>query len=318
MQLSDQILLDFYARMCQIRAFEEKLAGLFSRGLLGGTSHFCIGQEACAVGVISAAKDDDWLISNHRGHGHLLARGLDLQRVMSELLGRRDGYCAGRGGSQHLSAPDKFFLGTNGITGGGLPIGTGAALALQYRDSSAVAIVFFGDGASNQGTFHESLNMASLWKLPVLYVCENNLYGMSNPVAKSCASGRVALRGAAYNLPADTADGNDVEAVHQATSAALSHVRASEGPFLLELLTYRHCGHSKNDSRVYRSKDEESAMWERDCLGSCAEKLLRRGIAQERLDQLSEQAQQQVDVAAEQSLQSPACSREEALAGVFA
>ena len=318
MEFPEQTLLDCYARMCLIRAFEEKLAELFSQGLLGGTSHFCIGQEACAVGVITAAREDDWLISNHRGHGHLLARGLELQKVMSELLGRSDGYCGGRGGSQHLSAPEKFFLGTNGITGGGLPIATGAALALQYRGSTQVAIVFFGDGASNQGTFHESLNMASLWKLPVLYVCENNRYGMSNPVEKACAGGRVSARAQAYCLPADTADGSDVEAVAQAASKALEQVRSGAGPFLLELLTYRHCGHSKNDPRIYRSKAEEQQMWERDCLRITRDKLLRRGIPDGRLEQLKTQAAEQVQAAAQQSLQAPFSSREETLAGVFA
>jgi len=318
MEFPEQTLLDCYARMCLIRAFEEKLAELFSQGLLGGTSHFCIGQEACAVGVITAAREDDWLISNHRGHGHLLARGLELQRVMSELLGRSDGYCGGRGGSQHLSAPDKFFLGTNGITGGGLPIATGAALALQYRGSAQVAIVFFGDGASNQGTFHESLNMASLWKLPVLYVCENNRYGMSNPVEKSCAGGRVSARAQAYCLPADTADGSDVEAVAQAAAQALAQVRSGAGPFLLELSTYRHCGHSKNDPRVYRSKAEEQDMWEHDCLQITRDKLLQRGIPDSRLELLRAQAAEQVEAAARQSLQAPASSRAETLAGVFA
>ncbi len=318
MNLPEPILLNCYARMCLIRAFEEQLAKLFEQGLLGGTSHFCIGQEACAVGVISAAQDDDWLISNHRGHGHLLARGLEVQKVMSELLGRSDGYCGGRGGSQHLSAPEKFFLGTNGITGGGLPIATGAALALQYLGRSQVAIVFFGDGASNQGTFHESLNMASLWQLPVLYVCENNRYGMSNPVDKSCAGGKIAPRAQAYCLPADTAEGNDLEAVWQAAQSALAYVRQGNGPYLLELQTYRHCGHSKNDPRVYRSRLEEEAMWEQDCLQIAAKRLLQRGVSDSHLERLRKQAETQVQAAAEHALQSPSSSREETLRGVFA
>jgi len=316
--ISSSDLLHMYQRMVSIRAFEETLSGLFSKGLLGGTSHFCIGQESCAVGVISAARESDWLVSNHRGHGHLLARGLDIARVMGELMGKLSGYCGGRGGSQHLCAMDRCFLGTNGITGGGIPIATGAALALKYRKSDNVAIAFFGDGASNQGTFHESLNMASLWKLPVLFVCENNLYGMSNPVSKSCASGTIAVRAPAYAMHGETHDGFDVELVHEVTSAALARVRAGQGPELLELITYRQCGHSKNDARVYRSREEEAHMAERDCLLLTAKSLRQRGVSQEDIAAAAEAARQDVAAAAEAALAAPAGGREHALDGLFA
>lgn len=318
MFVSPEILLQYYERMHRIRFFEQKLADLFSQGLLGGTSHFCIGQEACAVGVLSAAKPDDWVISNHRGHGHLLARGLDPDRVMGELLGKLNGYCGGRGGSQHLCSMDDYFLGTNGITGGGIPIGTGAALALKYRNETKVAIVFFGDGASNQGTFHESLNMASLWKLPVLYVCENNRYGMSTPVEKACAGGSVAARAAAYCIPAASADGLNVCEVAQASAAALEQIRSGHGPFLLELQTYRFCGHSKNDPRVYRSREEEEQMQARDCLLNCKKELLQSGVDAESIEQAEQRARQRIEEAAQKALQAPAGGREHALGGVYA
>ena len=189
MQLSNEKLLEFYHLMVKIRAFEETLSSLFSKGLLGGTSHFCIGQEASAVGVVQGVRDTDWIVSNHRGHGHLLARYLDVDKVMAELLGKLTGYCGGRGGSQHMCAMDKCFLGTNGITGGGIPLATGAALALKVQKKDDIVVAFFGDGASNQGTFHESLNIAALWNLPVLFVCENNKYAMSTPVNRTVAGG---------------------------------------------------------------------------------------------------------------------------------
>ena len=253
-------------KMRSIRAFEQNLSDFLARGIVGGTSHFCIGQEACAVGVLEAARPTDWVISNHRGHGHLLARGLDPRRLLAELKGEESGYCKGRGGSQHLSCIARHFLGTNGITGGGIPIGAGCAFALKYLHLDDIAIVFFGDGASNQGTFHETLNMASLWKLPVLFVCENNLYAMSTPTAHGLASGTVAPRAAAYNIPSAVADGLDVDAVYKAAQKACAYVRSGAGPFLLELMTYRQCGHSRNDKRVYRTREEEQRFAERDPL----------------------------------------------------
>ena len=310
--------LDMYRRMVLIRAFEETLSDLFGKGVLGGTSHFCIGQEACAVGVIDAARPTDWLVSNHRGHGHLLARGLDTSRVMGELMGKLIGYCRGRGGSQHLCAMDKCFLGTNGITGGGIPIATGAAFALKYRKTDHVAIVFFGDGASNQGTFHESLNLASLWKLPVLFVCENNLYGMSNPTAKACASGAIAPRAAAYAMPGSTHDGLDVGAVYEATTQALDHIRQGQGPELLELMTYRFCGHSKNDPRVYRTREEEEAMRQRDCIAALEQKLTTLGYDQETIQQTALTARQEVAQAAQTAIDAPAGGLADATAGLFA
>ncbi|NMA43480.1 MAG: thiamine pyrophosphate-dependent dehydrogenase E1 component subunit alpha [Oligosphaeraceae bacterium] len=318
MQLDAEKLLSYYERMQLIRLFEEKLAELFTIGLLGGTSHFCIGQEASAVGVLAAARDTDWVVSNHRGHGHLLARGLEPARVMAELLGRSTGYCGGRGGSQHMCSMEHHFLGTNGITGGGIPIGTGAAFALKYKAESDIAIVFFGDGASNQGTFHESLNMASLWGLPVLYVCENNRYGMSMPVERACATASIAARAVAYNIDTAEADGSSLPAVLKASAEAIRLVRSAQKPFLLELHCYRHCGHSKNDPRVYRSRDEESQMLAQDCLKQCEALLLEHGVSSEMIALSQERAKQAIEQAAQTALAAPYADCNYARGGVYA
>ncbi len=312
------VLAACFRRMLEIRAFEEALGDLFARNLLGGTSHFCIGQEACAVGVVSAVRDTDWLVSNHRGHGHLLARGLDPARVMAELLGKATGYCGGRGGSQHLCSMADHFLGTNGITGGGIPIGTGAALALRYRRRDDIVVVFFGDGATNQGTFHESLNMASLWALPVLYVCENNGYAMSNPVAASIAAEGIAERAAAYRIRSERTDGMDLEAVRGHTAELAGHVRAGRGPALLELVTYRHCGHSKNDARVYRTREEE-ALWQgRDCIVRTEALLRTRGMSDEAIEALRAAARQTIEEAVRTAMAAPYGAPETARGGVYA
>lgn len=317
-QIENDKLLRMYRNMVLIRCFEEALSSLFERGMLGGTSHFCIGEEASAVGVIWAARQDDWLISNHRGHGHLLARGLEPARVMGELMGKTTGYCHGRGGSQHMSAMDLHFLGTNGITGGGIPIGAGAAWALKYQGTDNIAIVFFGDGASNQGTFHETLNIASLWKLPVLFVCENNLYGMSNPTSRSCASKTIAPRAAAYGMNGTTCNGLDLEETYFTAQAAIERVRSGNGPELLEVMTYRQCGHSKNDPRVYRSREEEQAMAEQDSIKAIARLLAERGCPQDEIDNAAASAKEEIRLAVEQAMAAPVGDITEATSGVFA
>ena len=311
-------MLACYRRMVLIRKFEEALNDLFSRNLLGGTSHFCIGQEACAVGVISVARDTDYLVSNHRGHGHLLARGLEPERVMAELMGKQTGYCGGRGGSQHMCAMDKAFLGTNGITGGGIPIATGGAYALKYKNTDRIVIAFFGDGASNQGTFHESLNMAALWKLPVLYVCENNLYGMSAPVEASTAGPSIAGRAAAYGITGNTCDGMDLLAIREMAAHMIDDVRSGSGPALLELRTYRYCGHSKNDPRVYRDREEEDQWHANDCLARTAGVLSRRGVEKHVLNAVTDQVRNEVDAAVEAAMSAPHGDRKHALGGVYA
>lgn len=256
--------LELYRKMLLIRLFEEKVEDLFARNMIGGTCHLCIGQEACAVGAVSALKDNDLVVSTHRGHGHLLAKGGDPRRLMAELMGKSSGYCAGKGGTQHLCAMDIGFVGTNGITGGGLPIATGAALSAKLRKTGQIVLSFFGDGASNQGTFHESLNMASIWKLPVIYFCENNLYSMSMSAGRSMKVANVADRAAAYGMESHVVDGMDVLAVRDAVAGVIESVRAGSGPVLIEGKTYRFVGHSKSDRRVYRTAEEEEEWATRD------------------------------------------------------
>lgn len=268
-------LLKMYRAALTIRLFEEKVDWLFARGKLGGTTHLCIGQEAVAVGVMEALRADDYIVSTHRGHGHLIARGADIARIFSELLGKREGYCKGRGGTQHLSVMELNFLGTNGITGGGLPIATGAGLSIKLSGEERVAVCFFGEGASNQGTFHESLNMASAWDLPVLYVCENNMYGMSTRFTDVSRFDDVALRAAAFGIPSVIVDGMDAVKVAENAGTMIRKMREEGGPALLEAKTYRFCGHSKSDARVYRSREQESEWKEKDPLGKLETALLK-------------------------------------------
>ncbi|MBN1808106.1 MAG: dehydrogenase [Planctomycetes bacterium] len=256
-------LLGLYRRMYLIRRFEERLEKLFAEGMLAGTFHASVGQEAVAVGVAAALKKEDAVISNHRGHGHLIARGAEPWRIAAELFGREEGYCGGRGGTQHLSAPETGFICANGITGGGIPIAAGAGLALKKEGRGRIAAVFFGDGASNQGTFHESLNMASVWSLPVLFVCENNCYAMGTHVECSTSVKRISDRGAAYGIEAASVDGNDVLAVKAAAERAANRVRGGR-PYLLECRTYRVHGHSKSDKAPYR-REEEYVFWCERC-----------------------------------------------------
>jgi len=277
--------LGYLRLMKLIRAFEQRVDRLFVQARIHGTTHLCIGQEAVPVGACAAVQPTDLASGSHRGHGLALAKGLDANRLMAELMGRRDGYCQGKGGTQHVASLEHGFLGTNGITGGGIPVATGAALAAKLRRTGQVVLSFFGDGASNQGTFHESLNMAAVWRLPVVYVCENNLYAMSTPVHESTAVERIADRAAAYGMPGETIDGNDVLEVREAVSRAAERARAGQGPTLLECRTYRHVGHSKSDEREYRTREEEECWramdpilrWERRLTGQGA--LTREALA---------------------------------------
>ena len=257
-------LLTCHERMLTIRLFEEAVERLFHEGRIGGTAHTCIGQEAVAVGVAAALQPQDAVTSTHRGHGHFLAMGADPGRVMAELFGRATGYSHGRGGSQMMMDTARGFFGANGITGGSIPFAAGLALDAQLRGTGRVVVCFFGDGASNQGVFHETLNLAALWKLPVVFLCENNGYAMSTSVRRGLANPHIADRAVAYGIPAAHADGNDLPAVQQAAAEALQHARSSKGPVLLECRTYRLSGHSRGDKREYRHAHEESEAWQRE------------------------------------------------------
>lgn len=255
-----------YRRMCLIRAFESRVNDLFVQGIVTGTTHLCIGQEACAVGTCLGLTADDVVFSNHRGHGHLLARGADPSRVMAELFGSPRGYAGGRGGSQHIAIRDLNFLGTHGITAGTIPLAVGAALHLKVRRQPGLAVVFFGDGALGEGVVHESFNMAALWHLRVLFVCENNQYAMSSPFRHFSPVAHVAERAAAYGFPGRTVDGNDVETVAGAVTEARQAILDRPQPHLLELVTYRVAGHSRGDPCLYRTREEEQAWARRDPL----------------------------------------------------
>lgn len=247
-------------KMMLIRKFEEGAEDSYARGLIHGTMHLSIGQEASAVGSCMSLSDEDKITSTHRGHGHCVAKGADLGKMFAEFFGKESGYCRGRGGSMHIADVSKGNLGANGIVGGGLPIAVGAALSAKRLGTGAVTVCFFGDGANNEGAFHEALNMASVWKLPVVFVCENNKYGMSTSIERSTAVKNIADRAVAYSMPGLTVDGNDFSAVTEAVDAAVSRARNGEGPSLIENITYRWRGHSKSDRNRYRTK-EEIADW---------------------------------------------------------
>nr|WP_313665641.1 thiamine pyrophosphate-dependent dehydrogenase E1 component subunit alpha [Brucella intermedia] len=250
-------------KMYLIRRFEEGAEESYTRGLIHGTMHLSIGQEASAMGSCLPLNDDDMITSTHRGHGHCIAKGADVKRMFAEFFGKETGYCKGRGGSMHIADVSKGNLGANGIVGGGIPIAVGAALSAKKQKNGKVVVSFFGDGANNEGAFHEALNMASVWKLPVVFVCENNGYGMSTSTRRSTAVANVADRASAYNMPGVIVDGNNLSEVAEAVSEATERARCGDGPTLIENKTYRIRGHSKSDRNRYRTK-EEIDHWQND------------------------------------------------------
>jgi pyruvate dehydrogenase E1 component alpha subunit len=256
MDLSRDRLLDAYRRMRMIRSFEEKLGELVTAGKMGGFMHLYAGEEAVAVGVCAHLGETDIVTSTHRGHGHCIAKGVEVDGMMAELFGKATGVCKGKGGSMHIADLDKGMLGANGIVGAGIPLATGAGLSAKLRRSGDVAVAFFGDGASNQGAFHESLNMAANWKLPVLYVIENNGFGEFTPTDYVVPVKDIAVRAGSYAMKSGIADGMDFFDVYEKAGEALAHCRSGEGPVLLECKTYRFAGHYVGDSLVYRSKEE--------------------------------------------------------------
>jgi pyruvate dehydrogenase E1 component alpha subunit len=268
---------------------------LFARGLLYGTMHLSIGQEASATGACLALRDDDVITSTHRGHGHCVAKGADLGRMMAELLARDSGYCRGRGGSMHIADVSKGNLGANGIVAGGIPIAVGAGLALKLQGTDKVALSFFGDGATSEGAFHESVNLAAIWDLPVVFVCENNHYGMSMSVEEVSRLERVADRAAGYAIPGGTVDGNDVQEVYEAVAQAVAHARAGQGPTLIEAVTYRWKGHSKSDQNLYRTREEIESWRARDPIDRFEQAVLEAGtLDQGEVQKLRDQARDAV------------------------
>ena len=252
--------VDAYRKMLLIRRFEEKAGQMYGMGLIGGFCHLYIGQEAVVTGIQLAMEDGDQVITGYRDHGHMLACGMDSRGVMAELTGRRGGYSKGKGGSMHMFSVEKSFYGGHGIVGAQVSLGTGLAFANRYRDNGKVSLTYFGDGAANQGQVYESFNMAKLWSLPVVYVIENNKYGMGTSVNRASSTTDLSQRGASFEIPGLQVDGMDVRAVHAAADQAIGHARRGDGPFILEMLTYRYRGHSMSDPAKYRSKEEVQKM----------------------------------------------------------
>jgi len=304
--LSREKLIWMLERMFLTRYFEENAEALYTRGLVHGTMHLSIGMEASPVGSIAAIEKEDYIIHHHRGHGHTIAKGADLTRMMAEFLGKEPGYCRGRGGSMHIADIEGGNLGATGIVGSGLPTAVGIGLALQMQNSGRVLLAFFGDGAANIGEFHESLNMASVWKLPMVFICDNNQYGMSMAAEKSMNIRHVAERACAYGIPGVTVDGNNVLAVYQAVKSAVERARRGEGISLVENLTYRWRGHSKSDRNLYRTQEEIKEWQNNDPIIRFSKLLLRCNVlTRSELELLDHRCRATIEEAAEAALTFP-------------
>ncbi|MBI4775444.1 MAG: thiamine pyrophosphate-dependent dehydrogenase E1 component subunit alpha [Deltaproteobacteria bacterium] len=318
MSLTDEKMIELYSTMMKIRMFEEQVAEYFAEGKIPGFVHLYVGEEAVATGVCATLTDKDYITSTHRGHGHLISKGGDVKLMMAELFGRRTGYCKGKGGSMHIADVDLGILGANGIVGGGPPLASGAALACQYLGTDAVAVCFFGDGAANQGTTHEAMNLASCWKLPVVFVNENNLYGISSCTINSMCVADIADRAAAYDMPGVVVDGNDVTAVHEAAVEAVKRARAGEGPSLIECKTYRHRGHFEGDPCAYRN-DEELQEWkQKDPIPRFEKKLTEMGVLNpKKIDEIKSSIRKELDEASRFAKESPLPDPSDVLTDVY-
>ncbi len=297
-KLNDNSIVEMYKTMLKIRKFEQVAMNTFAEGKIPGFVHLYIGEEAVATGVCANLKDSDYITSTHRGHGHILAKGGDLKFMMAELFGKATGYCKGKGGSMHIADATKGILGANGIVGAGHNIAVGAGLSAQYRETDQVCVCFFGDASTNQGTFHESLNMASVWKLPVVFVCENNLYGISMSQDRHQAIKDVADRGVAYNVPGIVVDGNDVFAVYEAAEEAIKRAREGKGPTLIECKTYRHRGHFEGDPCVYKPTEEQEEWLAKDPIPRFEKYLVENEIlTEEKLKEVQSKVESEIDEA---------------------
>jgi pyruvate dehydrogenase E1 component alpha subunit len=314
--LDTPLLLEIYRKMVSVRTFEETAADLFLKGQLPGFLHCYIGEEAVAAGVCAHLTAQDMITSTHRGHGHAVAKGAHLDMMMAELFAKKTGYCHGKGGSMHIA--DLGILGANGIVGGGIPIAAGAGLALKMKGSDRVTVAFFGDGASNTGAFYEGVNLAAVWNLPVVFVCENNQYAESTPRATHQKVKYVSDRAAAFNIPGVTMDGMDVFDVYQKTGEAIDRARAGEGPILLEARTYRFLGHFVGDPQPYRTKEEVEQWKQRDPILLFRKRVLGEGkIAAEELDAIDAAIKKEMEAAVQFARESPEPDIETALQDIF-
>lgn len=317
--LSPARLHELLHQMLLIRAFEESAEQLYLQGLIHGTMHLSIGQEGSAVGACAALRPTDYILSTHRGHGHCIAKGARADQMMAEFFGKETGYCRGRGGSMHIADVTTGNLGANGIVAGGVPMAAGVGLSIQMQRQDRVVLVFFGDGATNEGAFHESLNLAAIWNLPVIYFCENNQYAMSMAIARASKVEKLSDRAAAYGIPGVTVDGNDLLAVYAATQAAVARARGGEGPTLIEAQTYRWKGHSKSDKQRYRTKEEVKEWQERDPIARLVQQMMAAGLlTEDAFTQLQAQVEAEIAAAIEFARNSPDPDPATILEGVYA
>ncbi|OCA87784.1 pyruvate dehydrogenase [Bacillus sp. FJAT-27225] len=317
--ITEEKLKDLYKEMWLIRYFDEKVDQFFAKGLIHGTTHLAVGQEASASGSIAVLEARDKIVSTHRGHGHCIAKEGDVNKMMAELFGRTTGYCKGKGGSMHIADVEKGNLGANGIVGGGIPIAVGAALTSKMKDQGYVVLCFFGDGASNEGSFHESVNLASIWDLPVVFICENNQYGMSGSVKEMTRVEHIADRAAAYGIPGEVVDGLDMVEIMKTVHGAVERARSGQGPSLIEMKTYRWKGHSKSDAKKYRTRDEENEWRAKDGIKRFKTVLIEAGVlTEETAKQLQDEAYKQIDDAVKFAESSPEPSLDTLLEDVYA
>ncbi len=318
MPVEKEKLIGMYQTMVRIRIFEERVSKEFAAGNIPGFVHVYIGQEATATGACANLRPDDYIASTHRGHGHLIAKGGQMERMMAELYGRKSGYCKGKGGSMHIADVDIGILGANGIVGGGIPIAGGAALSAQMRGTDQVVICFLGDGASNRGTFHEGVNLAACWNLPVVYVVENNLYAEKTRISDTSRVPNLSDRASSYGIPDVTVDGNDVMAVYEAVGEAVARARKGEGPTLVECKTYRWHGHYEGDPQTYKPKEEIEEWKMKDPIPVFRKRLLEMKVLTEReAEKIDREVNDEIDRAVKFAEESPFPTPEEALEDVF-
>ena len=316
--INKETLVHMYRKMLEVRRFEEKVWDLFGRNLVPGTLHLYLGEEAVAVGVCANLNIDDYITSTHRGHGHCIAKGADLNKMMAEIFGKKTGYCKGKGGSMHVADAFVGILGATAVVGSAIPIAVGAGLSCKLRKTSQVVACFFGDGASNNGTFHEALNMAAVWKLPVVFVCENNMYAMGTRISNVTAIENIADRAAAYGMLGVIVDGNDVIAVYKAGKEAIERARNAGGPTLIECKTYRHKGHSRFDPAKYRPPKEVEEWMRRDPIPRFKNKMIQENImTNEEAEEIDNDAVETVEKSAKFAIESPYPKPEDALEDVF-
>lgn len=317
--MNDETLIKLYRQMWLIRYFEEKVDDFFKQGLIYGTTHLCIGQEATAVGTCAVLEAGDKITSTHRGHGHCIAIGSRVDQMMAELFGRTTGYCKGKGGSMHIADVDGGNLGANGIVGGSIPLAVGSALTAQMKKLDYVTVCFFGDGATNEGSFHEALNMAAIWQLPVVFVCENNQYGMSSAVNDMTNIEKLSDRAQAYGFPGVTIDGNDLIEVIQTADEAVKRARSGGGPTLIEMNTYRWKGHSKSDRGKYRTQEEVEKWKKKDPIKRYERLLLKHGLLNEtKISSIKQDALKEVEDSIDYAKQGPMPTVHDVLTDVYA